>query len=165
VLLALGGHMHAESREGKRTIAAQAFFTGPLQTALTSTELLTEVRLPVAPPLSGAAFVEVNRRHGDFALVGAAAQVSLHENGTIAAAHLALLGVGDTPVHAVAAEAILSGQRPDEALFTKAAELASTELDPAADLHASAEYRREVAGVLISRALHIAARRASEVLL
>lgn len=162
VLLALGGYVHAESHTGSRQIPAEAFFVSQLQTSLTPTELLTEAWFPIAPLRSGAAFVEVSRRHGDFALVGVAAQLTLHENGTIAAAHLALMGVAATPVRAEAAEVSLLGQHPDEEAFTAAAKQITADLDPDTDLHASAEYRRSVAVVLVNRALHTAANHAHQ---
>jgi len=162
VLVALGGHIRAESHTRSRQIPADSFFISQLQTALTPNELLTEAWFPIAPPRTGAAFVEISRRHGDFALVGIAAQLSLHENGTISAAHLALLGVAPTPLHVQAAETSLLGQQPGEAAFVNAAEQTVADLDPDTDLHASAEYRREVAGVLISRALYTAADRARQ---
>ncbi len=162
VLLALGGYVHAESHTGSRQIPAEAFFVSQLQTSLAPTELLTEAWFPIAPLRSGVAFVEVSRRHGDFALVGVAAQLTLHENGTIAAAHLALMGVAATPVRAEAAEASLLGQHPDEEAFTAAAKQITAALDPDTDLHASAEYRRSVAVVLVNRALHTAANRAHQ---
>jgi carbon-monoxide dehydrogenase medium subunit len=160
VLMALGGHVHAEFREGSREIPAQAFFVSALQTTLTSKELLTAAWFPVAPPRSGSAFLEVSRRHGDFALVGVAAQLTLGEDNTISAAHIALMGVAATPVRVQAAEALLLGEQPNEALFTSAAERAIADLAPDSDMHASADYRRHVAGVLVLRALHIAAERA-----
>ena len=160
VLLALGGHVRAESQEGSRTIPAEAFFAGQMETTLTPRELLTEAWFPLTPPRSGAAFVEVSRRHGDFALVGVAVQLTLDEQGSIAAAHLALMGVNATPVRAQAAEALLLSEQPGEALFTAAAERAAADLHPTSDLHASAEYRRHVASGLINRALHTAAERA-----
>ena len=162
VLLALGGYVRAESHTGSRQIPAEAFFVSQLQTSLTPTELLTEAWFPIAPPRSGAAFIEVSRRHGDFALVGVAAQLTLYENGTIAAAHLALMGVAATAVRPQAAEASLLGQRLEEAAFTAAAEQIVAYLDPDTDLHASAGYRRDVAVVLVNRALHTAANRAKQ---
>ncbi len=163
VLQALGGHVCVESRAGSRNIPAEAFFTGPLQTSLTSKELLVEARFPIAPPRTGTAFIEVSRRHGDFALVGLAARLSLRENGTISAAHLALMGVAETPIRVQQAEAMLLDQHPAEELFNAVAQQVCSDLDPADDLHASAEYRRRVAGVLIGRALQTAAVQTSEV--
>jgi aerobic carbon-monoxide dehydrogenase medium subunit len=162
VLQALGGHVRVESRAGSRNIPAEELFTGPLQTSLTSKELLIEARFPIVPPRTGTAFSEVSRRHGDFALVGVAAQLSLRENGTISAAHLALMGVAETPIRVQQAEAMLLDQPPAEALFNAVAEQVCSDLDPAADLHASAQYRRRVAGVLISRALQTAAAQANK---
>ncbi len=98
VLQALGGHVRAESYVGSRDISAETFFTSELQTSLTSKELLVEARFPIAPPRTGTAFSEVSRRHGDYALAGVAVQLSLSANGTISAAHLALMGVAETPL-------------------------------------------------------------------
>jgi CO/xanthine dehydrogenase FAD-binding subunit len=122
--------------------------------------LLTEVWFPAAPPHSGSAFIEVSRRHGDFALVGVAAQLTLGEHDTISVAHLALMGVAATPRRVQTAEALLLGEKPNEATFTAAAEQAIVDLDPDTDMHASADYRRRVASVLVLRALHTAAERA-----
>ncbi len=160
VLLALGGQLHAESTAGDRTIAAEDFFVGALQNALTSQELLTEARFPIAPPRSGAAFVEVSRRHGDFALVGVAAQITLRADDTISSAHLALVGVDETPIRVQSAELLLFGQKPDDELFKAASERASSNLKPNSDIHATAAYRRTVAGVLVKRALTLATARA-----
>jgi carbon-monoxide dehydrogenase medium subunit len=162
VLLALGGHVRVESSEGSRDIPAETFFVDTLQTALTSKELLTEAWFPVAPPRSGAAFVEISRRQGDFALVGVAAQLTLSEDDTISSAHLALMGVAATAVRVQIAEGLLIGEQPGEALFAAVAERAVANLNPDADVHASAAYRRHIAGVLICRALQTAANRARQ---
>jgi carbon-monoxide dehydrogenase medium subunit len=153
VALALDAQLVARSSRGERTIAAGEFFLGFLTTALAPDELLVEVRLPGLPPGHGAAFVELARRHGDFAVVGVAAAVALDGDGSIADARLAFIGVGGTPVRAREAEALLRGARPDGAVFAEAAERAKDELDPGSDAHASAAYRRRVAGVLAQRAL------------
>lgn len=157
VLQALGGRMRVESLTGSREILAEEFFISQLQTSITSQELVTEAWFPIAPPRSGSAFVEVSRRHGDFALVGVAAQLTIDENGTILAAHLALMGVAETPRRLYEAESALVGEQAGEKIFSVAAELGITDLEPEADLHASGEYRRYVAGVLVNRALHLAA--------
>ncbi len=156
VLQALGGSVRVEALGGSREIPAQEFFVGPLQTSLTSQELLTEIWFPAAPSFSGAAFVEVSRRHGDYALVGVAVQLTMEKNDTILAAHIALMGVAETPLRLDEAEAMLVGKQPNERLFNTVAALSMTALDPAADLHASGEYRRSVAGVVVNRALHMA---------
>ena len=152
VALALDAEMVARTSGGERTIAAGDFFAGFLTTTLAPDELLVEVRLPGLPG-HGTAFVELARRHGDFALVGVAAALALDGAGAIADARLVFIGVGGSPVRARDAEAVLRGSAPGEALFAEAAERAKEELDPPGDTHASAAYRRRVAGVLAQRAL------------
>jgi aerobic carbon-monoxide dehydrogenase medium subunit len=162
VLQALEGRVRTESLAGSRDIPAEEFFTDSLQTSLMSKELLVEARFPVALPRTGVAFSEVSRRHGDFALVGVATQLTLHETGTISAAHVALMGVAETPIRMCEVEALLLDQQPGEELFNMAAERVCADLDPVTDLHASSEYRRSVVGVLVKRALHTAAEQAQQ---
>jgi carbon-monoxide dehydrogenase medium subunit len=152
--LALDAQLIARSSaRGERTIAAAGFFKGFLMCALEPDELLVEVRVPGLPERSGVSFLEVARRHGDFAIVGVAAVVSLGADGTVADARLVFVGVGGAPVRASEAEAALRGRPPDAALFAAAAAKGAAALAPASDMHASAEYRRRVAGVLAERAL------------
>ncbi len=160
VLVALNGFVHVESQDGMREIAAAEFFTGQLQSALTSRELLTAVRFPVAPARSGAVFLEVSRRHGDYALVGVAAQLSFDQHGAITDARVALMGVADTPVRAAASESLLLNAQSEQELFKYAAERAIVDLDPPSDLHATTEYRRQVTITLVERALREASERA-----
>jgi carbon-monoxide dehydrogenase medium subunit len=101
----------------------------------------------------------VSRRRGDFALVGVAAVVHLAPDGTVAGARLALTGVGSTPVRARDAESALVGRRPDDDAFAEAGALVTIALDPPADVHATAAYRRHVAGVLTRRTLRAAVER------
>jgi carbon-monoxide dehydrogenase medium subunit len=148
-------------RRGERSIAAAEFFLGPLMTALAPDELLVETRWPLPPPGTGWGLHEVARRHGDFALVGAAALVTLGD-GKIHSARVVVFGCGGTPTRATAAEATLAGRAPTAALIDEAARAAAGALDPHADLHASAEYRRRVARVLMIRALSDAVGRAAK---
>lgn len=160
VALALGAELVVRSTRGERVISADQFFLGPLMTALEPDEMLIAVRIPRMPPHTGTAFLELSRRHGDFAIVGVAAQVTLDESGRIAQAALALCGVGPTPVRARQAEAALAGAEPTDEQFRAAGALAAQEIDPASDIHASADYRRRIAAVLVRRALSQAAQRA-----
>jgi carbon-monoxide dehydrogenase medium subunit len=148
--LALDAEIVARSLRGQRAIPARDFFLDYLTTALEPDELLVEVRVPAVP--GGAAFQEVARRHGDFAIAGAAAVVMVEE-GVVRDARIALLGVGPTPVRATEAEALLRGGRAGEELFREAAEKAAAGLEPSSDVHAPAGYRRRVAAVLTRRAL------------
>ena len=159
VFSALDGRVVLVSTRGTRTLRPDEFFLSYLTTALQPDELLVEVRLP-AHDRAGTAFVEVARRQGDFALVGVAAVVEL-QDGRIARARLAFTGVGATPVRIGELEQSVVGRPPDEATLTEAGAIASARLDPETDIHASAEYRREVAGVLTERALALAVGRAA----
>ncbi|QJY49658.1 FAD binding domain-containing protein [Pseudonocardia broussonetiae] len=159
VALCLDARMVAQGPGGERTVAASDFFDGFLSTALSEDEVLTAVRFPVDGPGCGAAFVEVARRHGDFAMAGVAAHVRL-EGDVIAEARIAVSGVGLTPVRATGAEAGLRGAAPGDDAFAAAAAATSAALHPATDVHASGAYRKHVAGVLVRRALGTATDRA-----
>jgi CO/xanthine dehydrogenase FAD-binding subunit len=153
VALLLDGELVARSTRGERTIAARDFFVGVLTTALEPDELLVEVRLPGLAGRVGTSFLEVARRHGDFAVVAAGAAVALAGDGTIADARLAFTGVGATAVRAHDAEATLRGAQPGDDVFAEAAARAAAELEPGSDAHATAAYRRRIADVLARRAL------------
>jgi aerobic carbon-monoxide dehydrogenase medium subunit len=159
VCLALDAEMVAASSRGTRVIAARDFYVSYLETALDPDELLTAIRLPVQAPGTGASFLEVAPRRGDYALAGVALSLTT-ANDVVRSASLAFLGVGPTPVRADAAEQLLRDATPSDALLSEAAWRASEELDPADDVHASADYRREAARVLARRALGIALDRA-----
>ena len=159
VVLTLDAEIVARSERGTRTIAAADFFRSYLTTALDPDELLVALRFPAGAPGTGTAFVELAPRKGDYALVGVAAQVVL-AGGRIERAALGYLGAGSTPLRAATAEAALAGAEPTADAFAEAAARAESELRPLDDIHASAAYRRRVAGVLTRRALAIAVRRA-----
>jgi carbon-monoxide dehydrogenase medium subunit len=149
----LDGAVVARRKSSERVIRAAELFLAPLTTSLGSDELLTEVRFTLPPPQAGWGFAEVARRHGDFALVGAIALVWRGADGTLGGVRLAFFGVGATPIVAKAAEATLAGQEPTTARLREAAGLAAASLSPDSDLHATAEYRKEVAAVLAERTL------------
>ena len=160
VVAALDGQLVVQSARGRRVLSAAEFFVAYLTTALDPTELLVEVRVPVTPPRTGTAFLEVSRRHGDFALVGVAATVTLDEAGACTRCAIAITGVGPTPVVARDAARGLVGTTPTAKALEDAGQAAAAGLDPDGDLHASSEYRRHVAGVLTRRALTRALERA-----
>jgi aerobic carbon-monoxide dehydrogenase medium subunit len=163
VVAALEGELVVRSVRRRRVLKPEQFFLGYLTTATEPDEVLEEIRLPVMPKRTGSAFLEVSRRHGDFALVGVAATITLDEAGVCTASALALTGVGPTPV--VAREAIRSlvGVKPSPAAFEDAGHRVSAALRPDSDLHASSEYRQHVGGVLARRALARAYERATAV--
>ncbi len=143
-------------------LSPEEFFLTYLTTSLESTELLTEVRLPGLPPRTGTAFVELSRRHGDFALVGVAAVLTLGDDGRCTGARIVLIGVDGTPVRGTAGEEALLGEAPSEDRFWDAARLATQDLAPESDIQASGEYRKEIAEVLVRRALPAAHANAQE---
>ena len=122
--------------------------------------MLVEIEVPAPPPRTGAAFVEFTRRHGDFALAGAAAVVTLSETGACERAAIALLAAGPTPVRATAAEEWLPGVVVDERTAAEAGTRAAAGLRPPSDVHGSTEFRRGLAEVMVRRALLLAAQRA-----
>ena len=156
VAVALGAEFVVRSQSGERVIPAAEWFEGYLATSRRADEILVEVRFPAAEPDTGAAFQEVARRHGDFAIVGLAASLTF-AGGAISDARLAFSGVADVPVRAAAAEEFLAGMRPSPELFAEAARRATAGIEPPADLHGSSEYRKKVAATLVRRGLQAAA--------
>jgi CO/xanthine dehydrogenase FAD-binding subunit len=162
VMLALDACFRLHGPSGARTVRAEEFFTGLFGTALEPDELLTDVEVPAPAPGSGWAFGEVSRRHGDYALAGVAATVALDSAGRCSGARIALLSVGDGPVLATGAAAALLGQEPTAEAVRAAADAVGREIDPPADIHASADYRRQLAEVLVRRVLPRAFERARQ---
>ncbi len=161
VALALDAEFVVRSRAGERVVPAADWFQGYLATSRQPDEILTEVRFPAVRPGTGVSFLEVVRRHGDFAIVGLAASLTLTD-GAISDARLAFAGVADVPVRAADAEDLLAGERPSAELFDEAARRATDGIDPPADLNGSSEYRKKVAATLVRRGLRAAADNARE---
>src|SRR3984885_839576 len=160
IVLGLGGRLRAQSMRGERWIDASDFFVGALTTALDADEMLMEVELPAAPPRSGSCFMEVSRRRGDFAMMGVACTVYLDADGRCAPARIALCNAGDGPVFAAQASESLVGGAIDAARIADAAKLVQAEIEPGGSIHASKEFQRHLAGVLITRTLRMADQRA-----
>ena len=127
-------------------------------TALKADEIITEIRLPAWPAKRRWGFQEFARRRGDFAM--AAAAVFYDEDGGKARnAHVGVIGVGDRPLRLNTVEAVVNGQKVDDATIAKAEAAASAAVNPSDDIHASGAYRRALAGVMVERALKDAAAR------
>jgi CO/xanthine dehydrogenase FAD-binding subunit len=161
VARALDAEFVVHGPSGERVVPAAEWFEGYLTTSRHPDELLVQVRFPAAARGTGISFQEVARRHGDFAIVGLAASLTLSE-GTITDARLAFAGMSDVPVRAGDAEDLLAGERPSAELFDEAARRATDDIDPPADLHGSADYRRKVAAALVRRGLQAATANADE---
>jgi carbon-monoxide dehydrogenase medium subunit len=161
-LLAYDTQLTATGPEGTRTISIDEFFRDTFMTALEPSEVLTEIRIPRAPPRSGGAYMKLKRKTGDFATVAAAAHVVLDEGGAVARARIGLTAVGPTPVRARRAEEFLMGRRPDASTLAQAAKLAAEDVRPSSDLRGSEEYKRAMVEVYTRRALERAVQRSQE---
>jgi CO/xanthine dehydrogenase FAD-binding subunit len=162
VAQALGARMVLRSRRGSRTLEAAQFFAGPMATAMRPDECLEEIQWPIWPERrTGSAFTEIGIRHGDFAIVAAAAQIALDADGRCVRAALGLGGVAGTPLAFPKIATRLVGAKPDDTAVRDAAEAAAAACDPGGDLHATAGYRRHLARVLAGRALREAREKAT----
>jgi carbon-monoxide dehydrogenase medium subunit len=159
-MLALDAELVLQSAGGERRLHATDFFTGLFQTALQPGELIVAVEVPAQAARTGAAFEEFSRRHGDYALVGVAVTVTLDGSGSCAGARIALLSVGEGPVLATGAMALLQGTDLGAQAIESAAARVAGDIEPPSDIHASQAYRRQLARVLTRRALIRAVARA-----
>ncbi len=157
----LDAKLQIASSNGERTAEARDFFLDALTPDLHEGELLTGVVFPKLPPRSGWGFAEVARRGGDFALAAAAAILTVND-GAVNQARIAVMGVGKTPLRMPEAEALLTGRAIEPALLDRACEAVRGSVEPDTDLHASADYRRHLVGVLVKQTLADAWRRAAE---
>ncbi|HKB25427.1 MAG TPA: xanthine dehydrogenase family protein subunit M [Methylomirabilota bacterium] len=152
VLTALEGEVVARGPKGERVVPARDLFRTYLTTSLEPEEILVEVRLPATPAGAGVALEEFARRHGDFAIVGIAAMI-VREGERCKQARLATAGAGPVPLRLRAAEEILEREGLGDAAIEAAARRAAELVSPDSDIHASADYRRHLTGVLTRRAL------------
>jgi carbon-monoxide dehydrogenase medium subunit len=156
VLALTDGSVEVATPAGPRTVGWRELFVGPLETSLHGAAVVTAARFGALPPRSGTAFAEVARRRGDYAVAGAAVVVTLDDDARITAVRAAYLSVGLVPAVHDLTEAV-AGKPADSADWAAAGALARTLVDPDTDLHASADYRRLLVGVLTERTLAAAA--------
>jgi carbon-monoxide dehydrogenase medium subunit len=154
--LALDAELVLRSASHQRTVKGADFFLTYLTTAIEPDEMLVEIRFPAWNPQWRWGFEEVCRRQGDFALVGAMALLHIDDDAICREAHLAMFGVGGTPVRLRRAEELVQGQRLEARGLEEIEKAVAAELQPDTDMHASAEYRQEVGGVIARRALEAA---------
>ena len=157
---ALDARYRVRSTRGERVVGSDEMFITHLTTSLEPDELLTEIEVPVPPARTGFAFVEFARRHGDFALGGAAVLVTLDDAGVCTRARIALLAAAPTPVRARETEEWLTGLRLDPPAMGEAAARAVAGIHPTSDIHGGTEYRRALVEALVRRALAQATERA-----
>jgi carbon-monoxide dehydrogenase medium subunit len=160
VLAVLDGSVTLATAGGTRTVAAADFFLGPLESALRPGELAVSARFPLPPARTGSAWLELSRRHGDYALAGAGVLVTLDADRHVLAARAGLISVGPTPVVVDLTPAV-AGMAFDAADWAAAGALAAAAVEPEPDIHATAAYRRHLVGVLVERAALTAAAEAA----
>lgn len=160
-MLAYRAEIIATGPDGERSIPAENFFVSLFESALTHSEVLTEIRIPVPTAKSGGAYFKLERKVGDFATAAVAVQITLAEDGTCSQAGIGLTNVGLTPILASAAEDALRGQMLDDSSINKAAELAAQAAEPEGDQRGSEEYKRALVKTLTVRALRKALARAN----
>ena len=158
-ILALDAEIVATSTSGKRTIPASEFFVDLLTTALRPGEILTEVRVPVAGARTGMAYKKLHQPASGFAIVGAAARVTLYSEGKIEDVALGITGLASKAFRAVNVEKLLRDKDPNS--LAAATKSVAEGVEPLSDIHASAEYRRAMAAVFARRALQLAVARAA----
>ena len=142
VLRLLGGSVVAEGPAGRRTIAADDLFVGPLETSLGHDEVATSAFFPALPAGGGVAFEEIARRHGDYALAGVAVVVR-REGEQVVEVRAGFVSVSDIPIVVDLTDVVTGGGDPGEAALAS--------LEPAADIHATADYRAQLVRVLTRR--------------
>jgi carbon-monoxide dehydrogenase medium subunit len=163
VAVALRARFRLQRAAGDRWVDAADFFAGLFTTSLEPDEMLVEAAIPPLPPRTGWAFLEIARRHGDYAQVGIAALVTLDDAGKCREARLVYLSVGDGPVEAREAARLLVGTEISPEAIAAAADKASRDdMEPFGDIHATADFKRHLARVLTGRALRLAAERARQ---
>jgi len=160
-LLVLGAVAHLRSERGSRTVEMSDLWTGPGQTSATADELCVAVEIPSSPTRSGSAYVRLEyRRAMEIAVVGAAASLTLADDGTILDGAVALTSVAPTIIEVGDASTLMTGQPPDAAAAAISI-AASDAAQPISDLRGSDSYRRHTVGVMAGRAVSAAARRAA----
>lgn len=157
VALALGARMEAVSSRGRREIDAADFFTGLWDNSLSDDEILRGVRFPVRGPRSGYAIEEFARRHGDFAIAGAAVALELDDDDRVTFCGIGLLGLGSTPLRGTDGEHAVLGRAVSDLDAAEIGRLTMAGLtDVPTDLQGSADYRRRVGAAMVTRALQSA---------
>jgi carbon-monoxide dehydrogenase medium subunit len=156
VLIALRASLVCARENGERVIPARDFFLDTFTTAIEPFEVLTEIRIPLPPRNSGAAYRKLERRAGDFSTVGSAVQIALGADGRIVLAGVGLTSVAETPFAATHAEQVLLDQPPTDGVIERAAGAAGDQSRPVSDVRGPAEYKRAMAAEMTARALRAA---------
>jgi carbon-monoxide dehydrogenase medium subunit len=161
VTMAADAEYVLQGPDGERRIHSSEFFLGTFYTAMEAQEMMTSIRIPVASPATGSAYVKLKRKTGDWATAATAVQLTL-DGGACRSVRIALTNVGPAAFRATAAEEALTGQAIDDSLIDAAAEKAMAACEPSEDLRGDVEYKTSMAGEMTRRALRLALERAGE---
>lgn len=161
ISIALNANLKVLKKGSERWVRAEEFFLGPFTTVIEPDEMLAEVLLPALPPRTGASYQQVSRQRGGYAQAAVASVVTLDEDGRCKQVRMVMISVADTPALSKAAVRILEGQKPTPEAFKEVAEAVQSEIDPGTDVHATADYRRQLVRVLVNRSLTTAFARAA----
>ena len=162
VMLALGAEVEITGKEGKRTVSIDEFFHGFYMTAVQHGEVLTEIKFPAASGNCGSAYFKAERKVGDYATAGVATMVKLDDSGKCIKAGIGLTNVNATPMRVSRAEELLAGSDLSDAVIEQAAQMASEDCNPSADLRGDEDYKRHLVKVITKRMLHKAIARAKK---
>jgi len=163
ISVVMNANLLVRSKDGERWVEAKDFIFGPFMTVLEPQEMLAEVVLPPNPPRTGSAYKQVSRQKGGYAQAAVSVVMTLDDQGICKDVRLVMMSVGDRPTPSEKAVAILVGVKPSEEAFQAVAEaVIANEIDPATDIHATADYRSQLVRVLVVRALSEAFERASK---
>ncbi len=160
VMIALGAEVEITSQDGVRAVSIDDFFYGFYTTAVQHGEILTEIRIPAASGNYGSAYHKAERKVGDYATAGVAVMVQLDDNGKCTKAGVGLTNVNPLPLRASRSEEVLVGSDLSEEVINKAAQYASEDCKPSADLRGDEDYKRHLVKVITKRMLHKAISRA-----
>jgi CO/xanthine dehydrogenase FAD-binding subunit len=160
VFTTLEATLHLRSQRGRRSVGVGDFFLTHLTTAIEPDELLVELEVPAVPPGTGWGFSEYARRHGDFALGGASALITIKDD-VCTRARIGLLAASDRPLRVPAAEQVLVGEAVTQDTTAEAARVAVADINPTGDIHGGSEYRKQLIEGMVRRAIDKATARAS----
>ena len=152
----LGASFIVEGPNGSRTLSAEQFFESAMTTTLGSADVLKEIQVPISSPSVRSSFLELARRHGDFAIVAVLAMIELDNKGRCSSVRLGVAGAAQLAVRIAEAESLMTGEVPSDSLVAACARAAAQAVEPTSDLHGSAAYRREMVETLGRRALRAA---------
>ncbi len=151
VLITLDASITVGSKDGKRTMKLEDFYTDLFETAMEHNEMVLEVQVPPMAPKSACAYKKFNLLQNDMGVCAVAVKIAVDAAGTCTDARIVLGNAGVTPIRAKSGEAVLVGKKLDDALFAAAGQAAAGDADPVSDIHASDDFRRHLIGVMTKR--------------